>query len=147
MGETPEEAIIREFKEEVGLDVVICPIRDEPVWGQTDDFLDDQWRCFIYILMRIDPKQEPKVRFCILIQCARISNPLSQVLERTKHVAAKWMAWTELWANIEATTRGEYKAHSSDMEPERYFQTLVNMVLKYPKRDKIASLRGNVMES
>lgn len=42
--ETPEIAIIREFEEEVNLKVRIVPIGDEPVWGQTDDYLDEPWR-------------------------------------------------------------------------------------------------------
>lgn len=32
--ETPEEAIVREFREEVDLEVAIKPIGDEPVWGR-----------------------------------------------------------------------------------------------------------------
>ncbi|KAL4936466.1 NUDIX hydrolase domain-like protein [Aspergillus oleicola] len=39
-GETPEQAIMREFREEVGLDVEIVPFGDEPVLGQVDDDLE-----------------------------------------------------------------------------------------------------------
>lgn len=60
-------AVIREFKEEVGVDVVIEPIGDELVWGETDDELKEKilrkwWRCFLYLVKQVDPTQEPEVR-------------------------------------------------------------------------------------
>ncbi|CVL08130.1 uncharacterized protein FMAN_14206 [Fusarium mangiferae] len=60
-GETPEEAVVREFEEEVGLKVKICPIGDEPLWVVTDDWLAKPWRCHFYILEQIDPDQRPEV--------------------------------------------------------------------------------------
>jgi len=60
--ETPEEAIVREFGEEVGLKVTIRPIGDELVWGEVDDYLDDDlWRCSFFVLDQIDPEQKPEV--------------------------------------------------------------------------------------
>ena len=52
---------MREFSEEVGLKVAIKPIGDESVWGEVDDFLDNQWRCFFFLLKQIDPEQDPQV--------------------------------------------------------------------------------------
>ncbi|KAG7402765.1 8-oxo-dGTP diphosphatase [Fusarium oxysporum f. sp. rapae] len=63
-GETPEEAVVREFEEEVGLKVKICPIGDEPLWGVTDDWLDKPWRCHFYIVEQTDHNQQPEVSTC-----------------------------------------------------------------------------------
>lgn len=69
--EVPEQAIVREIKEEVGLDVAIVPIGDELVWGQTNDLLDNLWRCVIFRVKQTDPTQEPKV--CPLTLLAKFS--------------------------------------------------------------------------
>ena len=42
LDETPEQCIVREMKEELDVNVAIKPIGDEPVWGMTDDDVDDK---------------------------------------------------------------------------------------------------------
>lgn len=50
----PKEAIVREFSEEVGLEVKIVPMGDEPVWGEIDDFLEEKpWRCFLHVVKQL----------------------------------------------------------------------------------------------
>ncbi|EJT80303.1 hypothetical protein GGTG_00305 [Gaeumannomyces tritici R3-111a-1] len=114
--ETPEQAIVREMKEEIGLDVKIKTVGDEPVWGETDDFLeDDQWRCFFFVLELVDPEQKPKI------------------MEPRKHVGLKWMEWKEMWAMISDDMAGKHKDDGSS-ERMRFFPSMKNMVGRYPKR-------------
>ncbi|KAH7108903.1 NUDIX hydrolase domain-like protein [Dactylonectria macrodidyma] len=128
-GETPEMAVVREFKEEVGIDVVIEPIGDEPVWGETDDELKEKilrkwWRCFLYLVKQVDPTQEPEVK------------------EPHKHVDVMWMTWTELWERINASiSSGDEPCTPEGM---RFFVTLENIVKKYPNRSDPASLERRV---
>jgi 8-oxo-dGTP pyrophosphatase MutT (NUDIX family) len=88
-GETPEEAIVREFKEEVNLDVSIFSIGDEPVWGETDDFLDDPWRCFIFIVLQTGYRKEPEVRLNMLFAAFFIHLRTSRQ-ERTSPKIFEW---------------------------------------------------------
>ncbi|KAJ9413058.1 NUDIX hydrolase domain-like protein [Fusarium oxysporum] len=69
-GETPEEAVVRECEEEVGLKVKI------------HDCLDQFWRCHFYVVVQTDPNQQPELK------------------EPHKHVQWMWIKWTELWAKI-----------------------------------------------
>ncbi|EWZ79184.1 hypothetical protein FOXG_14045 [Fusarium oxysporum f. sp. lycopersici 4287] len=109
-GETPEEAVVRECEEEVGLKVKIRPIGDEPIWGVTDDCLDQFWRCHFYVVVQTDPNQQPELK------------------EPHKHVQWMWIKWTELWAKIK---------EPSDM---KFFISMTNMVEKYDRRGDPANL-------
>ncbi|KAH8750214.1 NUDIX hydrolase domain-like protein [Diaporthe sp. PMI_573] len=129
--ETPEETIMREMEEEVGLKVVIKPIGDETVWGETDDFLkNDQWRCFFFVLEQVDPEQEP------------------EIMEPRKHVGLRWIEWNELWARIEAEMANDVDVDDTDdtekdtsgEEKMRFFPSMKNMVQRYPKRSDAACL-------
>lgn len=60
--ETPEQCVIREVREELAVDVNIQPIGDEPVWGMTDDNVDQKlWRCSLFIVKQSVPEQVVKV--------------------------------------------------------------------------------------
>jgi 8-oxo-dGTP pyrophosphatase MutT (NUDIX family) len=61
-GETPEVAIVREFDEEVGLEVKLVKVGDDFVWGQVDDYLASFWRCSFFVVEAVDSTAEPKVR-------------------------------------------------------------------------------------
>ncbi|KAK0369167.1 hypothetical protein CLIM01_13469 [Colletotrichum limetticola] len=120
--ETPEQTILREMKEEIGVDVVIESIGDEPVWGQTDDFLDTGfWRCSFFVVKQVDPKQEPKI------------------MEPHKHVGLKWIKWSEMWDKIQADLAVDSDASNDDTM--HFFPSMKNMVKKYPKRSNAAYLR------
>ncbi len=67
--ETPEENIVREMEEEVGVKVAIQPTGPKPaVPGSATDFSDNDfvdkssWHCFFFWLKQVDPEQELKVR-------------------------------------------------------------------------------------
>ncbi|KAK4031417.1 NUDIX hydrolase domain-like protein [Parachaetomium inaequale] len=116
--ETPEEAIVREFSEEVGLD------------GQTDDYLDKPWCCFLYVVEQLNPEQQP------------------QVMEKHKHVALEWIRWDKMWDMIKAgmaACESETGSSSKDSAEEmRFFPTMHNMVKKYPNRSNIACLKRHL---
>ncbi|CCF38528.1 hypothetical protein CH063_09591 [Colletotrichum higginsianum] len=125
-GETPEPAMKREYKEEAGVKVTIQPIGDEPVWGETDDYLVDDWRCFFFIVKQVDPNEEPNI------------------MEPQKHVDLMWIDWNELWALISAQimdeTAGGAKEDASGKDNMRFFPSMINMVKKYPLRSDAACL-------
>jgi hypothetical protein len=50
------------MKEELDVDVAIKPIGDEPVWGMTDDNVDDRlWRCTFFVVELTTAGQTVKV--------------------------------------------------------------------------------------
>lgn len=54
--------IVREMKEELGVDVAIKLVGDESVWAVTDDDVNGTlWRCNFFIFCQTDPDQEPQV--------------------------------------------------------------------------------------
>jgi hypothetical protein len=58
---------VREMREELGVDVVIRPIGDEPVWGTTDDDVKGTlWRCSFFVVEKASPDQEVKVSASLL---------------------------------------------------------------------------------
>lgn len=61
--ERAEDAIVRETKEEYGLDVKIVPVQNRMVLAETDDRLSDGsfWRCHWYLLQLSDTNQVPRV--------------------------------------------------------------------------------------
>ncbi|GJC90050.1 RNA pyrophosphohydrolase [Colletotrichum liriopes] len=120
--ETPEDAIRREMKEEVGLEVEIQTIGGESVWGETDDYLDIKWRCFFFVLRQVDPKEEAKI------------------MEPHKHVGYMWITWDELWVKIEADMADGTKEDTSGKVIMRFFLSMQNMVKKYPNRSDAACL-------
>ena len=58
-----EDAIVRETREEYGLDVKIVPVQDRKVLAETEDCLSDGsvWSCHWYLLQLSDTKQVPRV--------------------------------------------------------------------------------------
>lgn len=45
-----------------------------------------------------------------------------------------WIEWDELWARIEADIEGRGDVDELGQAKMRFFPTMKNMVLKYPKR-------------
>ncbi|KDN70659.1 hypothetical protein CSUB01_11685 [Colletotrichum sublineola] len=82
-----------------------------------------QWRCMFFVVKQIDPAEEPKI------------------MEPDKHVALKWIEWEVMWDEIKAQIEGKAEQNISGEENKRrYFQSMVNMVNKYPKRSDAACL-------
>ncbi|KAI0198330.1 NUDIX hydrolase domain-like protein [Astrocystis sublimbata] len=77
--EIPEEAIVREYKEEVGLDVRVIIVGYDTVWAQTNDFLEnDFWRCFFFRVELVTEGQEPRL------------------MEPGKHLRIEWVPYTKV---------------------------------------------------
>lgn len=52
------------------MDLVIKSIGDKPVWGMTDDNVDDKlWRCNFFVVELVDSEQKIKVG---LLQVSRV---------------------------------------------------------------------------
>ncbi|KAF4547354.1 Hypothetical protein D9617_45g091320 [Elsinoe fawcettii] len=92
--ETPEQCIVREMREELGVDVAIRVIGDEPI------------------------------------------------MEPHKHVGLKWIAWEDLWKEILVDIGSDGEIEERDQGKMRFFPSMKNMVLKYPKRNDPACLAG-----
>ncbi|KAJ6192077.1 NUDIX hydrolase domain-like protein [Bipolaris maydis] len=116
--ETPEMCIVREMKEELGVDVAIKLVGDESVWAVTDDNVDDKlWRCNFFILKQTDPKQEAQIR------------------EPHKHCEIQWIQWKTLWAEIKADIEGRGEVSEAGRQEKPFFPSMKNLVERYPRRN------------
>ncbi|KAJ2993871.1 hypothetical protein NUW58_g1711 [Xylaria curta] len=138
-GELSKETVVREFKEEVNLDVRVVSIEGETLWGETEDRLDDTWHCSFFVVEQIDSSQVP------------------QVMEPMKHVAVGWMRWDELWEGILAHINGNKEWRGTvevivdnrgttekRIERMSFFETMNNMVKEYPDRSDLACLEKHL---